>query len=144
MKHFALKRHCLKMQRGPNHFILFRDQDGFWCAAPPGFVDLVEHPTGWGRTAEDAIIDLLRQPEFHNRASRGEWLLPRAVDFAEVSEPDGAKFRVGDELEKKLRHIVFGSDALAQQRRANFRVISNDTAAPRFKTDFQSSKGSRS
>jgi hypothetical protein len=51
------------IERGPNHFILFHDEAGDWCAAPPNFVDLIVHPTGWGRTAEDAIIELLRQPE---------------------------------------------------------------------------------
>ena len=60
------------MKRGPNHFILFQDQEGFWCAAPPNFIDFAEHPTGCGITAEDAIIDLLRQPEFHDRAAEGE------------------------------------------------------------------------
>jgi hypothetical protein len=61
------------VKRGPNHFILFRDDTGTWCAAPPNFMDLVAYRTGWGRTAEEAIIELLRQPEFHDRALKGEW-----------------------------------------------------------------------
>jgi hypothetical protein len=117
------------IERGPSHFILFRDEAGDWCAAPPNFVDLVVHPTGLGRTAEDAIIELLRQPEFHDRALKGEWSIPRAVDFIEVPEPDGAKMSVGYDLETKLPRIVFGGDAVAEQRRAAFKIISNDSPA---------------
>ena len=117
------------VKRGPNHFILFRDDTRTWCAAPPNFVDLVAYPTGWGRTAEEAIIELLRQPEFHDRALKGEWPMPRAVDFVEVPEPDGTKMSVGYDPETKLPHIVFGSDRIADQRRAAFKVISNDSPA---------------
>lgn len=117
------------VKRGPNHFILFRDDTGTWCAAPPNFVDLVEHPTGWGHTAENAIIELLRQPEFQDRAFNGEWTMPRAVDFIEVPEPEGAKMSVGYDPETKLPYVRFGRESAADQRRAAFKVISNDSPA---------------
>ena len=75
----------------PDQFILFRDSSGVWCAAPPGFRDLVLDPTGWGPTREEAILALLDQPEFLERQRVSDWPRPRFGDFVEVNEPAGAQ-----------------------------------------------------
>ena len=73
-------------------FKLFRDQAGAWCAAPPGFRNLLTHPIGRGRTRTEAIRELLSHPEFVQRARLGEW--PDQVAFrafVEVPTPKCAK-----------------------------------------------------
>ena len=76
-----------------NHFILFQDTAGSWCAAPPGFRDLTLDPTGWGPTPEDAIAGLLDHPEFQEMVQANSWSQPRWKDFEIVPEPPGAVFR---------------------------------------------------
>jgi len=74
-------------------FILFRDRTGAWCAAPPGFRNVVRDPTGWGETRLEAVNELLSHPEFIHRARRGEWPRdPGYRTFVEVPEPAGATF----------------------------------------------------
>jgi hypothetical protein len=74
-------------------FILFRDRNGAWCAAPPGFCNLVRDPTGWGATRVEAVRELLAHPEYVHRAQRGEWPRnPGLAAFLEVPEPEGAMF----------------------------------------------------
>jgi hypothetical protein len=78
---------------GPtDRYILFRDSVGYWCAAPPGFRNLVFDPTGWGRTREDAISALLAHPEFQDRLVVDGRPFPCPADFVEVTEPPGAQF----------------------------------------------------
>jgi len=80
-------------------FILFRDRTGSWCAAPPGFRNLVRDPTGWGDTRSDAVRELLAHPEFIHRAQRGEWPADPGVSaFVEVPEPEGAMFAPRDRV----------------------------------------------
>jgi len=74
-------------------FILFRDRNGSWCAAPPGFRNLVRDPTGWGATRVEAVRQLLAHPEYVHRAQQREWPRnPGLAAFAEVPEPEGAMF----------------------------------------------------
>ena len=80
-------------------FILFRDRTGTWCAAPPGFRNLVRDPTGWGETRSEAVSELLSHPEFIHRAQRGEWPAePGCSAFVEVPEPEGATFTARDQV----------------------------------------------
>ena len=76
-----------------NRFILFRDRNSAWCAAPPGFHNLMRDPTGWGETRVEAVRQLLAHPEYIHRAQRGEWPRnPGLAAFVEVPEPEGAMF----------------------------------------------------
>ena len=103
---------------GPDHFILFRDDSGIWCAAPPKFRGLVVDPTGWGDTCEEAIIGLLRHVEFHDGVKTGKWGMPTPVDFVEVPDPDGVK------TVEIVRDAV-SANIEAAIRRRSFKVISN-------------------
>src|SRR5258708_9187168 len=77
--------------KGPDRFTLFCDATELWCARPPSFRDLASDPAGWGGTAEEAVFNLLQQPEFHEGVRVGRWGMPTVVDFVEVPEPDGTK-----------------------------------------------------
>jgi hypothetical protein len=70
-------------------FILFQDGGGLWCAAPPGFRDLLHDPVGWGKTREDAVQRLLTRSDYQARAKVAGWL-PEVADFAVVDMPEGA------------------------------------------------------
>jgi hypothetical protein len=75
-----------------DRFKLFRDHAGAWCAAPPGFRNLLTHPIGRGRTRVEAVRDLFAHPEFVQRAELGEW--PDRISFrafVEVATPECAK-----------------------------------------------------
>jgi len=66
-------------------FLLFRDRSRGWCAAPPPFRNILQHPIGRGETQVEAVQDLLRHPEFIHRGLAGEWPLePDITDFYEV------------------------------------------------------------
>jgi hypothetical protein len=103
---------------GPDHFILFRDDFGIWCAATPKFRGLLVDPTGWGDTREEAIIGLLQHAEFHDGVKTGKWGMPTPVDFVEVPEPDGLK------AVENVRDAVSANIEAAIRRRF-FKVISN-------------------
>ena len=78
-------------------FILFHDCTGAWCAAPPGFRNVVRDPTGWGETRIEAVRHLLAHPEFVQRARQGDWPAhPRLAAFVEVSEPENVTFTSRD------------------------------------------------
>ena len=108
---------------GYEHFILFHDETGAWCAAPPGFQGLVTHPAGWGPTREDAIEDLFRSVEFKRRLAANEWPAPGLRDFVEVPEPDGAKFCITYDLGTQAFRRVVDSNFMAMSTRRRFRVI---------------------
>lgn len=61
-------------------FILFMDKTGLWCAAPPGFRDLIRDPMGRGRTKRDAVSQLLLCRQFMERAAMTGWR-PTLSDF---------------------------------------------------------------
>jgi hypothetical protein len=71
-------------------FILFQDRAGMWCAAPPGFRDLVIDPAGWGKTREAAVQRLLANAEYRRRARLTGWA-PALRDFMIVAEPNPAR-----------------------------------------------------
>jgi hypothetical protein len=70
-------------------FILFQDSGGLWCAAPPGFRDLLHDPVGWGKTRREAVQRLLARGDYEARAKVAGWR-PQLGDFAIVPMPDGA------------------------------------------------------
>src|SRR6266446_636395 len=73
-------------------FILFLHSSGAWCAAPPGFRNLLLDPVGLGETRMDAVRELLSHPEFVQRSSKGEW--PPCIGysaFVQVPTPDCAE-----------------------------------------------------
>ena len=90
------------------HFILFRDHSGNWCAALPDFRDAAVDPTGWGATREEAVWNLMRDPEVRHRAQRECWPEITVADFVEIPEPDLATVRVNE----------------TQRRRKSFKLIS--------------------
>ena len=67
-------------------FILFQDAAGLWCAAPPGFRDLIHDPTGWGKTREEAVERLLARPDYQALAQSAGWC-PSLRDFVIVATP---------------------------------------------------------
>jgi hypothetical protein len=70
-------------------FTLFQDRAGEWCAAPPGFQNLLRDPIGRGTTRVEAVRDLVSHPEFIHRAKLGEWpLRPGLAAFVEVFAAD--------------------------------------------------------
>jgi hypothetical protein len=70
-------------------FILFRDHIGRWCAAPPGFRDILRDPIGTGETRIEAMQALLVHPDFVHRARMGEWAeRPGYSDFVEAMPND--------------------------------------------------------
>jgi hypothetical protein len=76
-----------------DHFILFEHSSGRWCAAPPGFRNLLLDPIGLGETRVQAVQELLSHPEFQERARTNEWMRwPQLFDFVEVPEPECAVF----------------------------------------------------
>jgi len=94
-------------------FILFQHGNGAWCAAPPGFRNLLLDPVGLGETRVEAARELIGHPEFVERARKSDWLVyAEFADFVEVPEPDCAKF-AGHRLEP----------ASAEQRRRLFRIV---------------------
>jgi hypothetical protein len=68
---------------GSNAFILFLHSCGTWCAAPPGFRNLLLDPVGLGETRIDAVRALLSHPEFVQRSSKGEW--PTCIGYSAPS-----------------------------------------------------------
>lgn len=66
------------MQRGK--YLLRRDGAN-WIAAAPGFLDPSEGPVGHGRTPEEAIDDLARQPEFQAWLRENKLDKPMVQDF---------------------------------------------------------------
>jgi hypothetical protein len=102
---------------GSKSFILFRHSWGAWCAAPPGFRDLLLDPVGLGETRIAAVGALLRHPEFVQRSSKGEW--PQYVGlsaFIEVVVPECAEFVSG-------KSHPDSSQDRAERRRKLFRVV---------------------
>jgi hypothetical protein len=98
-------------------FIFFHHGCGAWCAAPPGFRNLLLDPVGLGETRVEAARELLDHPAFIERASRGEWSAYAGLnDFLEVPEPDCAKF-VEHRPEPESSH------SRVQRRRQLFRVV---------------------
>ena len=88
------------MSHDRTSFLLFRDDDGHWYAAPPGFQTLLRHPIGRGRTRVEAVHDLLAHPEFINRAKMGEWSpAPRLADFIERRAPKWATWTSFTEID---------------------------------------------
>jgi hypothetical protein len=104
---------CMK---GPDRFTLFCDTAGIWCARPPNFGDLARDPVGWGGTAEEAVFNLLQQPEFHEGARAGRWRMPAVVDFIEVPKPDGT-------TGLSIDYDRTSSNRAAAIRRQSFKVI---------------------
>ena len=103
-----------------NRCILFRDGSGMWCAAPPGFRDLVLDPSGWGYTPEDALAALAEHPEFQERASAEGWPQPTTANCIEVPQLAGAE----------IATISFNPDISnfwAALRRQSFRVFSGNS-----------------
>ena len=81
-----------------NTFLLFQHSADTWCAAPPGFHDVLRDPVGQGSTRVEAVDALLAHPEFIHRAKLGEWPLePGLGDFVEVFAPDISAY-TGQEL----------------------------------------------
>lgn len=107
------------MKRTPfEPFTLFEDAAGVWCAAPPGFRNVLLDPVGWGSTRREAVACLLDHPDFQERARICGWGTPRVRDFAEVVEPAGMQWlSTGDGPEV--------SNFRAALRRQSFRVVSN-------------------
>lgn len=98
-------------------FILFQHSSGAWCAAPPGFRNLLLDPVGLGETRIDAVQGLLRHPEFQERARKGEWVRwPRLLDFVEGPEPKCVMF-AGSRRESER------STYRAERRRQSLRVV---------------------
>jgi len=98
-------------------FILFLHSSGAWCAAPPGFRNLLLDPIGLGETRVQAVHELLYHPEFVQRSLRGEW--PPSIGysaFVEVQAPDCTECagRRPDPESSRYR---------AEQRRQSFRVV---------------------
>lgn len=100
-----------------DHFILFRDNAGIWCAALPAFRDAMVDPTGWGATREEAVWNLLRDPEVRYRVQRESWPEITVADFVETPEPDRVTSRPNLMSAADL-------DDEAQQRRKSFKLIS--------------------
>jgi hypothetical protein len=67
-------------------FVLFQDMVGMWCAAPPGFRDLMHDPSGWGKTRDEAVQRLLARADYQERAFTAGWN-PRLRDFTIVPPP---------------------------------------------------------
>jgi hypothetical protein len=126
VKRSRVGRGRVLMKRGPGHFIIFSDKAGCWCAAPPNFVDLVAHPTGWGRTAEDATIGFAN-PNFTTALSKASGLCQTQSISLRSRNPDGARMSVRYDPETKLLYVRFGRESATEQRRAAFEVISNDS-----------------
>ena len=99
------------MEVGPNHFILCHDESWTWCAAPPRFINLIETPNGWGSSPEEAIAQLLDDPEFQDGVADSVWPIPRRGDFVEVPEPEGAKPVLSYDPVNETLEIEFGSEA---------------------------------
>jgi hypothetical protein len=75
------------MHKVSDIFIIFQDGHGMWCAAPPGFRNMMLDPTGWGPTRLDAIDDLMDHPIFQRLARANGWERPGLRDFLEVDAP---------------------------------------------------------
>ena len=102
---------------GSNPFILFLHSSGAWCAAPPGFRNLLLDPVGLGETPMDAVRELLCHPEFVQRSSKGEWPLCIGYSaFVEVPTPDCTE-RIHRQLEAE------SSRDRAERRRQSFRIV---------------------
>jgi len=117
--HKALPRWLWKVAPvgGSNAFILFLHSCGTWCAAPPGFRDLLLDPVGLGETRIDAVRALLSHPEFVQRSSKGEW--PTCIGysaFVEVPTPDCAECAHRKPESESSRNR-------AERRRQSFRIV---------------------
>jgi hypothetical protein len=99
-------------------FILFQDAAGVWCAAPPGFRNLLLDPVGWGSTRQSAVACLLDHPDFQERARVCGWGTPRPLDFLEVDEPEGAQLL-------SISYEPEASSFRAALRRQSFKLVSN-------------------
>src|SRR5215470_14806977 len=100
-------------------FLLFRDRSRGWCAAPPPFRNILQHPIGRGRTQDEAVQDLLRHPEFIHRAHTGEWEInPDITDFYEVVS-DGSFFATREPPRRagRLGHVRLAPNLGAQEAR---------------------------
>jgi len=96
---------------------LFLHSSGAWCAAPPGFRNLLLDPIGLGETRVEAVHELFHHPEFVQRSLRGEW--PPSVGcsaFVEVRAPDCTERADLSPDPESSRHC-------AKQRRHSFRVV---------------------
>ena len=102
-----------------DHFILFQHCSGEWCAAPPGFRNLLRDPIGRGETRVEAVRELLGHPEFVERARKGEWPGDVGIGaFVEMPEPDSARFT-------EHRPVPESSKYRAALRRQLFRVVAS-------------------
>jgi hypothetical protein len=100
-----------------DHFILFQHCSGEWCAAPPGFRNLLRDPIGRGETPVEAVRELLGHHEFVELARKGEWASYVGFGaFVEVPEPDSVTYA-------ERRPGSGGSQYRAAQRRQLFRVV---------------------
>jgi len=86
------------------HYVLFRDEPGCWCAAPPAFRNTALDPLGCGKTPQTAIADLLVQAKFLERADEEGWRLPVLADFVHVRERIGIAL-CGKECEPRAARI---------------------------------------
>jgi len=85
---------CLLCMGRHSSFLLFRNGSEGWCAAPPGFRNLLRDPVGCGPTRADAVSDLFAHPEYVLRAKMGEWPAnPSSAMFVEGPKPDSIAFR---------------------------------------------------
>jgi hypothetical protein len=98
-------------------FILFQDGNA-WCAAPPGFRNYSEDPSGWGDTPAQAVQDLLKVPEFQERARENGWPEPKLADFQRVSMPESTVIEAIELIDLK-------SNIEAAKRRQSFKVVSD-------------------
>ena len=102
-----------------DRFILFQHSCGLWCAAPPGFRNLLLDPIGVGETRVEAARELFRHPGFVDRALKGEWPPCAGFDaFVEVPEPECTKF-----ADRRSQTRVGEVNLRAERRRPALRLV---------------------
>ena len=97
------------------YFIVFREPDDTWCAAPPSFRTSPLDPVGRGKTRQEAITNLLRDRECHELIREHGWTEPTADDFLDV-------------LSRDSEGTPTNTDQQAALRRKAFKLISSDKA----------------
>ena len=83
----AVGRLAGRKQAMAAHFLMFQDEEGFWCATTPGFQNIYLDPVGRGRTPYEALEELKQHPGFQERARQFGWSTPTLADFVHVSDP---------------------------------------------------------
>jgi hypothetical protein len=94
-------------------FLMFRDEEGYWCAATPGFQNIILDPTGRGHTPHEAVEALKRNPRFQERAREFGWPTPTLEDFVHISNSPTCVGDVPGRLQERVGH-----------RRQRFKLIS--------------------